>query len=79
MALVVVCLGMCVCVFVVAPIVKRWLNLNLGMCGLWRRPIDSTLRRVDQMEDNLIARGKGQWITFSIIFTKITLLNLSIS
>jgi hypothetical protein len=64
---------------VVAPIVKRWLNLNLGMCGLWRRPIDSTLRRVDQMEDNLIARGKGQWITFSIIFTKITLLNLSIS
>jgi hypothetical protein len=49
------------------------------MCGLWRRPIDSALRRVDQMEDNLIARGKGKWTTFSIIFTKTTLLNLYIS
>jgi len=45
----------------VAPIVEKMVENRLRWFGhVERRPIDSVVRRVDQMEDSQITRGKGR-------------------
>jgi len=45
----------------VAPIVEKMVENRLRWFGhVERRPIDSVVRRVDQMEDSQITRGRGR-------------------
>jgi hypothetical protein len=45
----------------VEPIVEKTVESWLMWFGhVWRRPVDSIVRRVDQMEGSLFGRGRGK-------------------